>query len=76
MNVTETQEHLMAAEEDVAAVMLHIEAREPELARDVVHIIAAEPDGVTRMAWVILRLSDMLHRQEAANERLLGRRPE
>lgn len=76
MNVTETQEHLMSAEEDVAAVMLHIEAREPERARDVVNIIAAEPDGVTRMAWVILRLSDMLHRQEAANERLLGRRPE
>lgn len=70
MNVTEAQEHLMTAEEDVAAVMIHIEVRDPERARDVVNEIAASGDGVTRMAWMVLRLADLLRKQEAANERL------
>lgn len=70
MKVTEAQEHLMTAEEDVAAVMIHIEVRDPERARDVVNEIAASGDGVTRMEWMVLRLADLLRKQEAANERL------
>lgn len=75
MNVTEAQAHLMTAEEDVAAVMIHIEVRDRERARDVVNEIAASDDGVTRMAWMILRLADLLRKQEAANERLNNKEP-
>lgn len=68
MSAIEEHELRMAAEEDVASVMLHLEAGDHAQARAAVNAISAGDDGWTRMAWAILRLAEMLHRQETKNE--------
>ena len=64
-------EQWLAAEEDVAGLMLHVESGDGERAREFVNALAAD-GGVTRLAWALLRCADLLYRQERLNERLIG----